>query len=467
MVARCVSERERAQVARFLFSASNRTGFALMRFILTLWAAVSLCAAPWPSVHAQPPAPGVDAALDAAREVRGAALQVTVLTFGNGAVLWERFGHNALVVSNTLTGESVAYNWGMFAFEQPNFLWNFLTGDTRYWVEAYPTDALLQHYVNEDRTARRQLLALTNVQKAALAEYVAWNAAEENRYYRYDYYLDNCSTRVRDAIDRVLGGVVASTLSDTPAAFTTWREETARVTDGDWPAFAGIHVALGRNADQPLSRWNEAFLPAKLAEHLTTLSVRDESGVLQPLVAHDTIVYQAARLPLPPRAPFRGFAALVIGALISGALFALGWSRAQGSRPALIALRVLATVWYTFGGVLGTALLLAGTVTKHAPYMGSNGTLFQLHPLLLIAAVLAPFAGGKSKASRMFARVALFAAALSLLGLLLQLTLLRQASLLVVVVTVPVHVAMVAVLALSMRPPTSTPEPAGAVAMAA
>ncbi len=445
----------------------NRTHVGLLRALSALCAVVLLCATPLLVARAQPPAPGVNATLDAARAERGEDLQITVLTFGNGAVLWERFGHNALVVTNTLTGQSVAYNWGTFDFAQPNFISRFLTGDTRYWVEAYPTDPMLQVYVNDDRTARRQLLALTNVQKAALAEYVAWNAQEENRYYRYDYYLDNCSTRVRDAIDWVLGGGLASALSDTPAVATTWREETARVTDGDWPALAGIHVALGRNADQPLTRWNEAFLPGHLADHLTTVSAPDESGVRQPLVVQDSIIYQAARLPLPPRAPFRGFAALVIGALMSGALFALGWSRAQGSKPALVALRVIATLWYTLGGLLGTALLLAGTVTKHAPYMGSNGTLFQLHPLLLIAAVLAPFAGGQSRAARMFARVALLTAALSLLGLLLQLTVLRQNSLLVVVVTVPVHVAMVAVLALSMRPPTSTPAPVGAMALAA
>lgn len=438
-----------------------------MRLFIALFAALLLGAAPLHGLQAQPPAPGVDAALDAARAPRGEHLQVTVLTFGNGALLWERFGHNALVVTDTLTGLSLAYNWGMFDFDQPNFLARFLTGDTRYWVAAYPTEALLQAYMNEDRTARRQLLALSNVQKAALAEYVAWNATEENRFYRYDYYLDNCSTRVRDAIDRVLGGTLASTLGDIPTPSTTWREETARVTDGDWFPFAGIHVALGRNADRLLSRWNEAFLPGKLADHLAAVTVPDESGVLRPLVVHDSIVYQAARLPLPPRAPFRGFAAMVIGALISGALFALGWSRAQGSKPALIALRTIATVWYTLGGLLGTALLLAGTVTKHAPYMGSNGTLFQLHPLLLIAAVLAPFAGGDSRASRLFARVALLAAVLSLLGLLLQLTVLQQNSLLVVVVTVPVHVAMVAVLALTMRPPSATPAPVRPVAMAA
>ncbi len=433
--------------------------FALLASLLSTSLAVSL--------GAQPPAPGLDPALDAARAERGARLQVALLTFGNGEVIWERFGHNALVVTDTSTGESLAYNWGMFDFNQPNFLTRFLTGDTRYWVEAYRTDQLLQAYVRDDRTTRLQVLALTDVQKAALAEYVAWNALEANRYYRYDYYLDNCSTRVRDAIDRALGGALQSSLGDFPAQTTTWRDETARVTDGDWPAFAGIHVALGRNADNPLTRWHEAFLPGHLADHLATTQVTDETGATRALVVRDTVLYHAARPPLPPRAPFRGFAALVIGALLSGALFALGWARAQGSRPALVTLRVLATTWYLFGGLLGTALLLAGTLTKHAPYMGSNGTLFQLHPLLLAAAVLAPFAGGTGRAARRFALIAALVAALALLGLLLQLTVLRQASLLVVVVTVPVHIAFVAVLALSMRPPRTAPASSAALAAAA
>ena len=235
-----------------------------LALVLTL-AGLALPAAP---VGAQPPPPGVDAALDAARAEAGRALEVSVLTFANGAVLWERFGHNALVVTDTTSGQSLAYNWGVFDFDQPNFLARFLTGDTRYWLAVYPTDAMFAAYVADDRTARRQVLALDDVQKAALAEYVNWNAQGEARFYRYDYYLDNCSTRVRDAIERVLGGRLEAALSNVPTQPTTWRDETARVTDGDWPPYAGIQVALGRNADHPLTRWDESFMPGRLADHL-------------------------------------------------------------------------------------------------------------------------------------------------------------------------------------------------------
>jgi len=416
---------------------------------------------------AQPPPPGVDAALDAAREARGATLDISVLTFANGAVLWERFGHNALVVSDATSGERLAYNWGVFDFDQPNFLTRFLTGDTRYWLAVYPADLMYADYVAADRSARLQSLDLTNVQKAALAEFVAWQALEENRYYRYDYYLDNCSTRVRDAIDRVLGGVVATSLANVPDAPTTWREQTARVTDGDWPAFAGIHVALGRNADKPLTRWHEGFMPGLLADHLATVQVPLGEGAVRPLVKRDTVLFTATRAPLPDRAPFRGFAALILGAFLGGLVFALGGWRADGSRAALLVLRTIATGWYLMGGLLGTALLLAGTVTKHAPYMGSNGSLFQVHPLLLALACLAPFAAGTSRAARIFAPLALLVAAISLLGFLLQLTVFAQDSGLVVAVTVPMHVALAGVLALGRRPTATTPPRPAAMATAA
>jgi len=397
-------------------------------------------------VATQPPPPGAEPALDAARAVRGEALEISVLTFANGEVLWERFGHNALVVTDTVTGMSLAYNWGVFDFDQPNFLMRFLTGDTRYWLAAYPTQAMFDAYVSEDRTARRQVLALSNVEKAALAEFVGWQSMEENRYYRYDYYLDNCSTRVRDAIDRALGGVLARTLADVPTNPRTWRGETARVTDGDWPPFAGIHVALGRNADQPLTRWHEGFMPGLLADDLATVLVTGDDGVPRPLVAHDTVVYTASRAPLSDRAPARWSMAIVIGAVLGTLVIVLGQQGAR-SGAARFALRGFAALWYLVGGLLGTALLLAATVTKHAPYMGSNGSLFQVHPLLLVGAVCALLAS-RAGAARLLSRLSVVFAALSVLGLVLQAAVFGQQSWVVVAVTVPMHVA----LALALRP---------------
>ncbi len=193
--------------------------------------AATLAGAP---LGAQPPVPGVDAALDAARAERGRTLEVSVLTFANGEVLWERFGHNALVITDLNTGRSLAYNWGVFDFDSPDFLSRFLTGETRYWLDVYATDDMLRVYVGQDRSARMQVLALSDVQKAALADYVMWNAREEARYYRYDYYRENCSTP-RARCPRPCAG-------RTPEAATprTWRWPYLARRDG---ASAGVDAA--------------------------------------------------------------------------------------------------------------------------------------------------------------------------------------------------------------------------------
>ena len=80
------------------------------------------------------------------------SLEVFLVSMGPGNEVWEKFGHNALIVVDRATGIQAAYNYGIFDFNQPRFLQRFLTGDTRYWVESYPGQLLLDYYRKEDRT---------------------------------------------------------------------------------------------------------------------------------------------------------------------------------------------------------------------------------------------------------------------------------------------------------------------------
>ena len=85
-------------------------------------------------------------------------LTISILTWGPGDYVFERFGHNALRVQDSATGLDLAYNWGMFDFDQPNFLGRFLSGDTKYWVEAFPTQRLVDFYAGMDRESIEQVL---------------------------------------------------------------------------------------------------------------------------------------------------------------------------------------------------------------------------------------------------------------------------------------------------------------------
>jgi hypothetical protein len=385
-----------------------------------------------------PPPPGVSPALDSARAIRGEDLTVSLITYGAGDEVFEHFGHVALAIRDARTGQDIAFNWGMFDFAQPNFIGRFLTGDTKYSMEGFPTDLFNASYVRTNRSIRRQGLALTPVERAAMLEFVTWNAREENKYYRYDYYQDNCSTRIRDALNWVTRGKLKPLL-EVPGAGRTWRGETERAFASYFPAYAGIEIALGRNADRRLSKWDEAFLPEHMAASFESLVVRSDSGRYR-FVESDTVLFAANRLPLPSEPPDRNMMAMLLGLTLAGLIAVLADARRAFTR---VLLSVLVAAWYLVGGLLGTLLLLAGTVTKHEPYMGDNTTLLQLHPLLLVAAVAVPIALMRHARNRVAIGVSTTIAALSIVGVLLQLIpVLSQRSGVVLAITVPVHVAL-------------------------
>ncbi|WP_396223377.1 DUF4105 domain-containing protein [Gemmatimonas sp.] len=389
--------------------------------------------APLPDNVAPPPPPpplGADAALDSARAARGAMLQFTLYTYGPGDEVFERFGHIALAVTDANTGEDTAFNWGMFDFESPDFYTRFLTGDTRYWMAGYRTFEFNAAYQAQNRTIRKQVLNLSPVQRGALYDFVAWNAAEANKYYRYDYYNDNCSTSVRDALDWVWRGALRTAL-DSTGGHHTWRGETARITADNLPVYAGIQIALGRNADRHLTRWQLAFLPEYFADDLARIRVNGASVITQ-----DTVLFTADRIPMPEDAPDRVMPYLAVGLALGVLVFVLG-------RVSPAALGVFGVAWYGAGGLLGTALLLAGTVTKHVPYMGSNLNLTILSPLLLAAAATWYWRGRASRAGRAGRALAVVVAVIALVGLvLMHFPGFTQGSMLLFMTMVPVHTAL-------------------------
>lgn len=397
-----------------------------------------------------PPAPGVSAPLDSGRAVRGARMSVAIITYGPGEFVFEKFGHIALALTDSSTGQDIAFNWGMFDFNQPNFLGRFLTGDTKYWMAGFRTADFNAAYRGENRTIRRQELQLSAVQRGAIADYVSWNAQDANKYYRYDYYADNCATRVRDVLNWVLQGQLEAPFQ-VPGNGRTWRNETARITASDPLVYPGIQVALGRHADHILTKWEESFMPELLANHLAALTVSDASGAPVKLIASDSVLFTADRPAMPDQAPSRVPMALVLGFVLAALVVLLAGVRAGVARFVLGAFSAL---WFGLGGLLGTALLMAGTVTKHMPYMGANHTMLQLHPLMLVAAVVVTMALWRGTRRRAAVGVSALVALLSVVGLVLPLMpSLYQQNGVVLAVVVPVHLAFT--IALRRLPPRS------------
>src|SRR5688500_2185767 len=249
-------------------------------------------------------------------------LRVFLVTVGPGELAWERFGHNALLFIDESTGRSVAYDWGRFDFDQPNFFGRFIRGDMLYSSGAGDGDETLAFYERLGRRIDLQELNLTPEQAAALLRACEKGYLPENREYRYDYFLANCSTKLRDVLDEALGGAVRAQLEGI-ATGVTWRGEAERHVAEDWPLWAGFHVGFGRPADREIDAWEQGFLPAELRDWLRTVQITGSDGQPAALVARE-IVLTEGRLPLAPsQPPSRWWLAGLLGLMLASAMLLL------------------------------------------------------------------------------------------------------------------------------------------------
>jgi hypothetical protein len=186
--------------------------------------------------------------------------RVFLMTIGQGGAVWEKYGHNAIWIRDDSTGYDVAFNYGIFDAYSEDFVPRLIRGEMLYRIEAYPGTRMAEVYANENRTVWIQELNLTLGQRLELKSFLEWNTLPENKSYPYHYYRDNCSTRVRDALNRVMGGTLRQQIEAVETG-TTYRWHTSRLSADGVPAYTGLMLALGQPIDQPINAWEESFIP--------------------------------------------------------------------------------------------------------------------------------------------------------------------------------------------------------------
>lgn len=335
-------------------------------------------------------APSAEAQVaDAAESSR---LQIFLVTMGQGDAVWEKFGHNAIWVHDPDRGTDWVYNYGVFDFDSPGYWSRFVKGDWIYQLAVADIYQTIRAYQYWDRTVTAQELNLTATQARELQEFLEWNARPENSEYLYDYYRDNCSTRVRDALDRVLGGALYQATAEVPSG-STYRWHSHRLVQGDAATYTGLSLALGPRADRPITRWEEMFLPAKLQEQVRELQVVDAAGNLQPLVKSEQVLYEATGRgaePLVVRPAIMSY--LLVGCSFGALLLLLVWGGAgerSWSSVARIGFALAAAAWSFLNGGFGLLLAALWGLTNHSiTYFNEN--LLQVSPLALPLALLIP-----------------------------------------------------------------------------
>ncbi|HEY2163262.1 MAG TPA: DUF4105 domain-containing protein, partial [Gemmatimonadaceae bacterium] len=219
---------------------------------------------------AQAPAPGRQAAVAASRidplHQAGRNVTISLLTMGNGTQVWELFGHNAIQIHDLVTNRDTVFNWGVFDFRQPHFIQRFLKGTMLYSMGGDSMDNILLEYHYWNRSVVAQELDLTAEQKDSVLAAIQRNAQPENIQYRYDYFRDNCSTRVRDILDHAMGGSLRKESAGLTG--TTYRWHALRLMQVLPPIVLGVDIGLGRPSDVDLSKWQVMFLPRQLHDFL-------------------------------------------------------------------------------------------------------------------------------------------------------------------------------------------------------
>lgn len=294
---------------------------------------------------------------------------IELVTMGVGALIWERHGHIALCVRYHDARRDRCYNYGIADFHEPaSMAWGFFRGTKSFWVGESSPDQMLWVYRRADRTIWFQPLPLTPEEKQRVIAKLEHDVLDEHRYYAYDHFLDNCTTRVRDVLDQATGGALRAFAEGKSAGDKTFRD-LAR--DG----FYGMRVpllitdlAMGRSTDRVPSYWERMFLPQYLRE-----AVHEKYGI-EPYVA-----YQRKGPPEQSDGPSgRVLFALVMLVLTAPAWATRLWGRFQrtGLWIALVPQVLLGTIFWFLA------------VISPLPYVRANETCLILLPLDLLLVLL-------------------------------------------------------------------------------
>lgn len=307
-------------------------------------------------------------------------LRAYLITMGPGEELFERFGHNAIWIHEpqaTPEYRDLAFHYGLFDFGG-DFYSRFVRGEMRYSMGVDDALATLDIYRKNDRTLWVQELRLSQRQIVQLRDFLWWNYQEPNRFYHYDPYRDNCSTRVRDALDKVTGGELRRQTQDVPTGHS-YRWHTGRIVRENVWAYTALECILGQSVDRPISQWDEMFLPDYLRRSMEVIVMVDEVGNRVPLVKMQERLYQAKRADVADAPPTWGKWYLLMGLTTGGAMLALAQRRGNASRRLLITL-ILA--WAILSGGAGWIMVGFATLTRHWS-THYNENLLQCSPLAI------------------------------------------------------------------------------------
>ena len=298
------------------------------------------------------------------------SIQLSLLTCAPGSEIYSLWGHTAIRYQNFTQKKDWVFNYGMFSFKTPHFVYRFVKGETDYQLGVTPYEYFESEYALRGSSVIQQTLNLTQEEKVRLYQLLLINYQPENRVYRYNYFFDNCTTRARDMIERAIQGKVVYPADPSEASFRS--DIHLRTTDSPWGEL-GIDLCLGSEADEPIGVKERQFSPYYMMESARK-AVITQGNQQRPLLSSETKIVdvepyvQDSSYPSPLLVCWGIF---ILGAILSAFRLKTGkrfwaWD----------------VFWLFLQGVSGCVIAFLFFFSTH-PTVGSNWMLLFLQPLPL------------------------------------------------------------------------------------
>ena len=301
------------------------------------------------------------------------SIRFSLLTCAPGTEIYSLFGHTAIRYENYTRRIDVVFNYGMFSFNTPNFIFRFVAGETDYQLGITPYSYFEAEYAMRGSSVYQQVLNLTQSEKERLLTILENNYLPENRIYRYNYFYDNCTTRARDKIEECIEGKVVYPDS---LSGKSYRSIVHEFTAGSpWDEF-GIDLCLGAEADKEINKRQQMFSPFYMKYYASNAYIVDAGGTRRPLILDETKIVDVEPEDVQP-----GF---ILSPLMCGSLFlalcvVMAWGQWKTQR-----------IWWGWDIVLYGLQGLAGCIIAFLfffsvhPTVGSNWLLILFNPIPLL-----------------------------------------------------------------------------------
>ncbi len=308
-----------------------------------------------------------------AQTILSSQAEVSVITCGPyQGELYSAFGHSAIRVYDPVKGFDIAYNYGVFDFNQPNFYLNFTRGFLYYKLGIYSYPDFRDFYIKYNRYVHEQVLQLDSLQKQKVFSFLENNSLPQNQTYRYDYFYNNCASKVRDVFAEVFKDEVKFDGSFIKTNYTIRDLTEIYLQQQPWGDL-GIDICLGLPMDKKATPYDYMFLPDYVESSFDHVTLNGS-----PIVKQKIAVYKSA----PEKIPFHWYHPWIVFGLLflfAALLSYRDWQRKKLSKWLDVAL-------FGVTGLLGILLLTLWVATDHKAAT-NNFNLLWAFPLHLVAAI--------------------------------------------------------------------------------